>query len=735
MIQNNPTSLKQGFGVLRQSDRYNMTQDKGFPMIKYVLALAAAIFLTLPAQAQEASKPQAQYVSTQLFADTNNVAPGQTFNLAIEQTIQEGWHVYWKNPGDSGEALRVKWNLPEGFSAGEIGWPTPERIPFGPLMNFGYHGRVTYLVPITAGNTVPDATSITANLEWLVCSDICIPETTTITLNFPVQNIETTKFETARKAMPQDVTWQGEVQEKDGRVQLSFRPDAEVIPLLKAGKDFAFFPEEWGLIQNAAPQKAHVTDNAVIIDIARDTRALTDVPLIRGVLSWMDVNNVRQAVVVEAPVPTDVADASIAPAPPTSTSSLTIPHAILFALLGGLILNLMPCVFPVLSMKALSLVKMSSKEQSHAVMHGVAYTGGILASFAVIAGGLIALQYFGAQIGWGFQLQNPILVLILAYILFLIGLNLFGVFEIAGAQFSNIGSQLTRKKGYTGSFFTGVLATIVATPCTAPFMGAALGFALVQPPIIAMLVFLALGLGLALPYLLLCVFPALRAALPKPGAWMETFKEFLAFPMFASAAWLVWVYAQQIAGFYGLLLALLGFVSLSFAIWAWKKAPNRQPMKSILRGLSIVGVILALAIAANSMSLPQESNASPAATQTHGGVAFTQEAFDKAVAGNDPVFVTMTASWCITCKVNERVALHIEDTQNLFRTKNVQYFVGDWTNQNPEITKFLESYGRSGVPLYVFIGARDGATNNRPEPVVLPQLLTPALVAETINAS
>ncbi len=707
-------------------------------MFRFLLAFFVVLNFTIPVLAQETgmAKPAAKYVTTRILTDTEMLRPGQDFTLAIEQTIQDGWHVYWKNPGDSGEALRVKWTLPEGFEAGEVAWPTPQRIPFGPLMNFGYEKTVTYLIPMTVGNVVPDSPKITADLEWLVCSDICIPETTTITLNFPAPKTDPAFFEKARALMPQDVTWQGEAQEKDGRVQLAFQPDAEILPLVRAAKDFAFFPEEWGIIQNAAPQSVTVTEQKIIVDMARDTRALSEVPLIRGVLAWVDPAGIRQAVVVEAPVPMMAMENPVS-APSSSSptlSDVTVFQALVFALLGGLILNLMPCVFPVLSMKALSLVKMSSKEQSHAVKHGLSYTGGILLCFALIAGVLIAFQMLGAQIGWGFQLQNPIIVLLLAYILFLIGLNLFGVFDIAGAQFSNIGTHLTRKKGYAGSFFTGVLATVVATPCTAPFMGAALGFALVQPPVISMLVFLSLGLGLALPYLLLCVFPRLRAALPKPGVWMETFKEFLAFPMFASAAWLVWVYAQQIAGFYGLLLALLGFVSLGFAIWAWKKSSKPQPMKSILRGLSVVGVVTALAIAANSMSLPQETT-SPTTQETgaHGGINFTQADFDKARAGDQPIFVTMTASWCITCKVNERVALHVEETQELFREKNVVYFVGDWTNQNPEITKFLESYGRSGVPLYVYIGPRDPVSKQRPEPIILPQLLTPGLVADTLN--
>ncbi len=439
----------------------------------------------------------------------------------------------------------------------------------------------------------------------------------------------------------------------------------------------------------------------------------------------------KKSVALSVPV---MAKAAVAAAPDTTTppaEPTSFGQAIFLALLGGLILNLMPCVFPVLSMKALSLVKMSEKEQSHANLHGVFYTAGVMLCFASIAGLLIALQMAGQQIGWGFQLQNPIVILLLAYLLFAMALNLSGFFEIKSGPLANIGHKLASKHGYKGSFFTGVLATIVATPCTAPFMATAMGYALTQSPIISLTVFLALGFGLALPYLLLCFIPALRKSLPKPGAWMETFRQFLSFPLFASVAWLIWVYAQQVSGGHGTLLGLSGLILIAFGIWVARHEPRKQPWKTGIHAVSITSIILAFIIAGISHSGPALTQSEKESSVPH--ISFSTVEFEKLVAGNDPIFVDMTASWCITCKVNEKIAIETNATQTLFKQKNIQYVVGDWTNQNPEITKYLSTYGRNGVPLYVFYGARDTTTGQRPEPKILPQLLTSGLIADVIN--
>lgn len=711
--------------------------------------------LTFAAQAQTPDSPPK--VQVRILPEFTSVKPGQTVALAVEQKIQDHWHVYWKNPGDSGEATRIRWILPEGVTAGDIQWPIPERIAFGPLLNFGYNKKATYLVDLNVpSNYAQDSIAVTADIELLVCSDICIPETKEIKIDIPVSKADAIPtatdaplFADARAQIPETVAWQGMVEEANNALMLSFQADAEILPILSSAKAVEFYPEEWGLIQNPAPQTAKVENGQITLTIPRDTRPLTEVKEIKGMLVYETTDGVRKGFNVQTPLATlpvdnmaaaaTATDDDTAPAelPPTPGENTTLFQALLFALLGGLVLNLMPCVFPILSMKALSLVRMSDKQQHQAVFSGIAYTLGVMTSFALIAGCLILLQQAGQNIGWGFQLQNPVVVLLLSYLLFIVGLNLSGMFEFSG-RIANIGQGLTHKKGYSSSFFTGTLATIVATPCTAPFMGIALGYALLQPPAVSLAIFLMLGFGLALPYLLLCILPPLRKMLPRPGEWMETFRQFLAFPMYASAAWLIWVYGQQVDGYYAGLMALLGAVFIAMAIWMWKRAPAHQPARSFIHFIAAVFMIVAVSIASISMAkmpiaVTQMEDGIEEAVVKHDTIPFSPKSFETLLAGKDPIFVEMTASWCITCKVNEKLALTTDATRKLFKDEKVTYIQGDWTNQNPEITNFLKSHGRNGVPLYVFYGSRDPTTNTRPEPVVLPQLLTNGLVADIVS--
>lgn len=417
-----------------------------------------------------------------------------------------------------------------------------------------------------------------------------------------------------------------------------------------------------------------------------------------------------------------------------------------FAFLGGVILNLMPCVFPVLSMKALALCKMSDQEERVVRWHGLEYSAGVIISFVVIAGVLMALRAAGAQVGWGFHLQNPMMVLFLTYVLFAIGLNFSGFFDVKAA-FTSLGNDLTRPDKVGGSFFTGVLATFVAAPCTAPFMGAAMGFALTQPVIIGLGVFVVLGLGLAFPYLLLSFVPVVRHILPRPGPWMETFRQFLAFPMYGSAIWLVWVLGQQ-WGLPGVVKALAGLLTLTFAIWLIKHAERAA------RGVRLMLWVVAVAsVVAAFFSGCAACKAKPMATVKDMMAAFTAEnqpvdshvvpfgdpqAFspallEEALAGDGPVLVNMTAAWCITCKANERVALSKSDVKALMADKHVLYLKGDWTNQDPDITAYLADFGRQGVPLYVYYGPRAAESAMRPEPHILPQILTPALLHDVFQ--
>lgn len=686
------------------------------------LAIAAFIFLIFSNTSQ--ANTSDNHIVLRLLPSQTEVKGGQTITVGLEQTIDEGWHTYWVNPGDSGTAARVSWSGLEGIEAAPIQWPIPKRLPVPPLMNFGYEDNVVLLQDITLPENLPDEpVTLTATVDVLVCEKICIPEThnASFTINGDEDAVPAA-IEMAKTKLPLLLNLETKTKEEDGTLSLQVKTDT---PQAFSNTDsIELYPVEWGIIDNAQETTAAIDGSTLLLNHPRGDRKLSDVPQSDVLITYTDASGMRKGVVVSAlgGIIPDVIPTSI-----VIDESVGIAKAIILAILGGLILNLMPCVFPVLSMKALSLVQLKDKEIRKARLHGISYTLGILTSFAIIAGILIALKATGAQIGWGFQLQNPAIILALAYLFFALGLNLSGFFEI-NTGLTNAGQSLTRKDGPSGSFFTGVLATLVATPCTAPFMGVAMGYALTQPALISLSVFLALGFGLALPYLLLTFVPALRHILPKPGAWMERFRQFLAFPMFASACWLVWVLSQQ-TGDMGVFMSLLGMLAIAFGIWIYKHRAAKGLWKAAAIILSLISFTFVLStLALNRQITPEEHKASAAAGNWE---VFSQETLDNHLATDAPVFVNMTAAWCITCKVNERVALDTESTRNLFAEKKIKYLKGDWTNQNPEITKFLETYGRSGVPIYVYYAPPVNGT--RPEPVVLPQVLTSGIVKNHIS--
>lgn len=710
-----------------------MTREPALNALKYLILplLYISVVGITPAQAQTAETSHAQI---RLLPERSAIKAGETIRVGIEQTLDENWHTYWRNPGDSGVAPEIDWKLPEGFKTGEIIWPTPHKIPFGPLTNYGYEERAILLQPLTAPAPLPAGPiSISAEITVLVCADICIPETSThsFTLNDGSNTDNSTVIGAAEATLPREQGWPVAYSEDRGNLRLSIAPaqtgafdDIRIETL-------ALIPEEWGIVDNSASVVASIDNNILTLRQKRGDRALSAVEGLRTLLTYTDQSGDHRGIMLTA-APDQAATPVAAPTAQPATqaaANTSFLAAVIFAVLGGLILNLMPCVFPVLSLKVMSLSKMSDKEQAHAAASGFAYTAGVVLSFATIAGVLMALKAAGAQIGWGFQLQNPTVVYALALLLFVIGLSLSGIFALQG-RFTNAGHKLAAKSGLTGTFFTGVLATLVATPCTAPFMGAAMGYALTQSAGAGMAVFIALGFGLALPYLLLTLVPALRRMMPRPGHWMETFKEFLAFPMYASASWLVWVLAQQ-TGSMSILAALIGFVAVAFAFWAWDRRPKHKTARLIATLIIALSLIGGLGLGfGETFKKVTTQHASPATGMWQD---FSQSRLDELLQGNDPLFVDMTAAWCITCKVNERIALDIPGTQALFAQHNVTALKGDWTNQNPEITTFLESHGRKGVPLYVFYGARDPVSGKRPAPDILPQILTPAIVANAVQ--
>lgn len=705
-------------------------------MIRLLTLLALLTASLGGAQAQNGKAP-ADLVKPSLVAEPAAIEPGKTFTAAVRLALKPGWHVYWRNPGDSGLPPEIAWDLPQRFSAGAIEWPAPERIPVQHLMNYGYEDEVILLVPLTAPDAL-DAGSVPlhAKLNYLVCEEICIPGSGEVSVDVPVAEkgkapgtdpANAELFARARKALPKPSPWPARLTQNGDRLVLNLdTPDLRP----EAVKDAAFFPYSETALDNAAEQALNVDGKGLHLALTRADTKEPPPKALAGVLAFKEAGSegtTRRALAIgEPPAAASSASAEAAPgaAAPAAASeeSLTLMSAAGLAFLGGLLLNLMPCVFPVLSIKVLSLVKQSGEEPGPVRLHALAYTFGVLASFLALAGLLIALKAAGLGLGWGFQLQSPVVVAALAYLLFAMGLSLSGVVHVGGG-ISGVGDGLTRRSGLQGSFFTGVLATIVATPCTAPFMGAAVGFALTQPPLVGLTVFACLGLGLALPFLALTLWPAAMRSLPRPGAWMETVKGVLAFPIYATVAWLVWVLSQQV-GPNGFFAALIGLVLVGLGAWAWERARFAGSFgRMVGRGAALA----ALAAAAGLVVLAQADPPADAATAQAGGIeSFTQGRLDALRAEGRNVFVDMTAAWCITCQVNERGTLSAGDVKSAFAGKNVAYLKGDWTNRNPEITALLQRHGRGGVPLYLLYAGKA-------EPAVLPQILTTGIVLAEIE--
>ncbi|MBX2834284.1 MAG: thioredoxin family protein [Micavibrio sp.] len=687
--------------------------------MRFFLTFLFALTFTVPALAQD------QLVHIRLIPERGQIAAGEEIWIGIEQEIAHEWHTYWKNPGDSGTAPRISWDLPDGFEVSDIHWPVPDKIPYEPLLNYGYSDNVILLQKLKAPDVLPDgAINLSADVEVLVCKEECIPEFGTYTLSLNDANMANNGdyLSEATSKLPKLGNLEGTFSEQDGQFIVS----VQGMPSIDEGNEIEILPYEWGLVSNPETAQWQEQDGKVFLSQKRGERSLAEIEgRFNGVLAFEE-NGVRvgyQFSATHDPV-LSYSDA-MQPEAYTDARSFTLPLALVFALLGGMILNLMPCVFPVLSLKALHLVKAAEKPQNHVKASGLVYTLGVILSFLAIAGILLAIKAGGETVGWGFQLQNPFIVGALAYLTFLIGLNLSGFYEIKGG-FTNFGGRLAGKDSLSGSFFTGVLATLVATPCSAPFMAGAIGYALVQSPTIALLVFAVLGLGLALPYLLLSFSPALQKAMPKPGAWMETFRQFLAFPMFAASVWLVSVCGAQ-AGINGVIGVLSGMVALGLAIWLW----NNKPFKSNVLKFFVM-LLFALCITAALYVLPRDSVMNDTPQMDEMSEVFNEEKLGALLEGEDAVFVEMTASWCIVCKVNEALAINVPSTRALFAEKNVHFLVGDWTNKDDNITKYIESHGRSGVPLYVYYKPRV-AGEDRPHPVVLPQVLTPAIIADVLE--
>ena len=677
-------------------------------------------------------------VRAELLADVATVKPGEPFWVGLRQTIRPKWHTYWKNPGESGLPIEIKWTLPAGVTAEPIVWPTPHLFDVSGVINYGYQNETMLLVRLTpAAGLSGDALKLVAEANWLVCEDVCIPEGGKLEISLPIAATATPPppatralFDKARQSLPMESPW-------PARYGIGKSGDPTLIVEAKGLKadsvrDVYFFPADWGPIASMAKQTARVGPDRIRIPLKRGDAKTALPDRLAGTLVLTEKTadgEIRQAFDVSAKLDAGVLPASsLAGAEGSESPSLL--EALLFALLGGLILNLMPCVFPVLAMKAAALVRLAGHERREVRRDGVAYTAGILVAFAVMAAVVVAVRASLGEVSWGFQFQSPIFSLLIAYLFFVIGLNLSGVFEIS-SRIVGVGQGFANRGGTVGAFFTGVLAVVVATPCTVPFMAAAVAFALTQPAPQTVAVMLALGLGLALPYLLLAVSPALQRLMPKPGPWMERLRQLLAFPMYASAVWMVWVLTQE-TGADGVIYALGGMILIAFAIWLLRIGSGTSPAVWIRRGFAAAAVLLAFGAA-----LKLEDGAATAASASGspvGGVSFdgwerySRDRLNQAVAAGKPVFVDFTAAWCITCLVNDRVALGTPAVRRAFERAGVVKLKGDWTNRDPEITSLLKELGRAGVPLYLWWAP--GAER----PKILPQVLTESLMLSELSS-
>ncbi len=726
------------------------------------LALLLAI-LAVPAFAQTpvaspgvSSVVQTDNVRAELLSEVSAVKPGEPFWVALRQTIRPKWHTYWKNPGESGLPTEIAWTLPPGAKADPIVWPTPIVFEIGGITNYGFKDEAVLLVRITPPADLAGPLTLEAAANWLVCEDVCIPEEGRFALSLPVAatTVAATTaaaatpadartralFEQARRRLPVDSPW-------PARYGVSKAGDPTL--LVEAGglkpdavRDVYFFPAEWGPIATMAKQAARIDAGGIRIPLKRGDAKVALPATLAGVLVLTEKTadgSVAQAFNVSARLdPGFVPPATVALAGALAgaggAEQLSLLQALAFALLGGLILNLMPCVFPVLAMKAAAFARLAGHERREMRRDGLVYTAGVLVSFGAMAAVLLAIRASVGDVNWGFQFQSPVFSLLIAYLFFVIGLNLSGVFEIGG-RLAGAGQGLAARGGAAGSFFTGVLAVLVATPCTAPFMAAALGFALTQPAPATVAVLLAMGLGLALPFLVLSTVPALQRAMPRPGPWMDRLRQFLAFPMYASAVWMVWVLTQQ-TGSDGVIYALGGMILIAFAVWLLRIGTAASPWTSpgtwMRRGLAAAAVVLAFAATLKLEDGPATAASASGLPATgvgfEGWERFSRARMVDAHAAGKPVFVDFTAAWCITCLVNERVALETPASRQAFERAGVVKLKGDWTNRDPEISAVLKEMGRAGVPLYLLWAP--GAD----QPRILPQVLTESLILSELSS-
>ena len=607
----------------------------------------------------------------------------ESFYVGVRLQMQDGWHTYWENPGDSGSPFNATWTTDAGVIVENVSWPTPQTIPYPPLMTYGYEGDIIFPFQVFRSLDT-ELTEISLDFDFLICADICVPEQAKLTLDLTTAS-SSDLLDQAIDNLPTKLV----------KTKSTISGD-ELKVVFQSPKEFStayIFPREGNLFA--------YTPNQEITPIDENTFEIT-LPLYQdGVESFSGIISLDgQGFQFEEQI--------------GSAGGMSLWQAILFALIGGLILNLMPCVFPVISLKVLSFVSMGGDDHTKIRNHALAFVGGVMSTFLSIATALMIIRSTGSMIGWGYQLQSPVVVGILTLIMLGIGMILLTNINVA-TGLTNIGSSVQNRNDYSGSFFTGVLAVVVASPCTAPFMGAAVGYALLQPSFATLPIFLSLGLGFAGPYLILAIKPKWISSLPKPGPWMETLKQFFAFPMIATALWLMWVFMVQTSGDALIQLLILG-LSLGLAIWMIASFEGRWKW---------VGLILTFTASIQIFNnLPNNANE---ITQSADADSWNLSIESDLQANNQAYLINFTAAWCITCQTNEKAALARTSVQDYLAEQNIKYIKADWTNRNEDIAIGLAKYERSGIPLYIFW--KPGMRNSK----ILPAVLTEDLLIRSMQ--
>jgi len=696
------------------------------------------VLCSLLAGVAQAAPVEAQHTTVELIAENQAIVPGESFDLAVRFVLEPHWHIYWKNPGASGLGTTIDWTLPEGIEAGEIQWPAPERIELGGLINYGYEDEAVFIVTMQASDSlkIGEDISIRADLFWLICKEACLPGDASLELSLPVRDAalpssEAAAFTQARSQQAQAVgPWQTSAYIADSSLMLVL--EGADIP-----GDLYFYADVEGRVNpNGEQTLFYPAPNRAELRLPMDTPFFEDQPdLISGILqsgesAWqvaVEISDTAPAVVRELIV--NEGAASEPEGFEQRLLDLGLPGFLVLAFLGGLILNIMPCVLPVLSLKVFSLLKHAGQTRSDALRHGLAYTAGVVLSFLVLAGVLFALRAVGERIGWGFQLQSPGFVVVLSAVFFLFGLNLMGVFELGG-KLVGADAKVAKRNDVFGSFGMGILAAVVGAPCMGPLVAGVSGLAVQANIATGLLIFGMMGLGLASPFLVLSVFPKLVAFLPKPGLWMESFKQGMGFLLMAAVVFLALVAGQQ-GGVDAMVILLLVMLASAVAAWIFGRWGAASRSKRSQRVAKLVALALVVA------SLAQGIRATQAAYATYGEKPAEADAsgqwgewssakVEALLAEGQPVFVDFTATWCLICQVNKKVALRTDATAALFEQYGIVALEADWTRYDPEITDALESFDRSGVPLYLLY-TPDG------EVTVLPQSLTNGIVRDAVE--